>query len=220
MPALPDAAPPPAPVLDMAGEWQRKALHLVAALVVPLAMVWIGRIGSIFGLGLLAVIALTADVLRALWPPFADLIGRVFGSMMRPEERPAVPGPVVVNGATWVLVAGFLLAVLVPVETGALVFAAFLIADAAAALVGRTWGRHPWRDGRRTLEGSGAFAATAFVLLMALPRVLPYLDPMAPWKALAVALAMAWLEAAPWRINDNVLVPTLGSLLVWHLGAL
>lgn len=203
----------------MPGERQRKALHLLTALVVPVAMVAVGRIGSIFTLGLLAALAVSADVLRALSAPFAAFVRRLFGSMMRPEEVPDVPGPVVVNGATWVLVAGFLLAVLVPIETGALVFAAFLVADAAAALVGRAWGRHPWRDGRRTLEGSGAFAVTAFVLLVGLPMVAPALDPIALWKAVLVALAMAWLEAAPWRINDNVLVPTLGSLLVWHLGA-
>ena len=203
----------------MPGEWQRKSLHLVAALVVPVAMVLAGRITSIFVLGVLAALALTADVLRARWEPFARVIRQVFGGMMRPEEQPDVPGPVVVNGATWVLVAGFLLAVLVPVETGALVFAAFLVADAAAALVGRAWGRRTWRGGRRTLEGSAAFAVTAAALLLLLPLLFDRLDPMAPWKAILVALAMAWLEASPWRINDNVLVPTLGSLLVWHLGA-
>ncbi len=205
----------------MSGEVQRKALHLVA-LVVPVAMVAMGRIGAIFALGLIAAVAVAADVLRALWPPFSALVHRVFGGMMRPEETPVAPGttgPVVINGATWVLVSGFLLAVLVPVEIGALVFAAFLVADAGAALVGRTWGRHPWPGTTRTLEGSAAFAAIALVLLLALPEALPGIDPVPPWQALVVALAMAWLEAQPIRVNDNVFVPTLGALLVWHLGA-
>lgn len=214
-------APGEAPVLAMSGEVQRKILHLIA-LVVPVAMVTMGRIGSIFTLGLLAALAVTADVLRALWPPFSSIVHRVFGGMMRPEEAPVAPGatgPVVVNGATWVLVAGFLLAVLVPIEIGALVFAAFLVADAGAALVGRTWGRHPWRGSSRTFEGSAAFVATALALLLVSPELLPGLDPVRPWQALLVALGMAWLEAQPIRLNDNVLVPTLGALLLWHLGA-
>ena len=210
----------------MSGEWQRKGLHLIA-LVVPAAMVSMGRIGAIFVLGLLAVLAITADVLRALWPPFSAFIGRVFGGMMRPEEAPVHLGdpdgealhPVVVNGATWVLVSGFVLAVLVPVEIGALVFAAFLVADAGAALAGRSLGRHHWPGSSRTLEGSAAFTLLALALLVGLPALVPGLDALRLWQAALVAVAMAWLEAQPLRVNDNLLVPALGALLVWHLGA-
>ena len=117
------------------------------------------------------------------------------------------------------LVSGFVLAVLVPVEIGALVFAAFLVADAGAALAGRSLGRHHWPGSSRTLEGSAAFTLLALALLVGLPALVPGLDALRLWQAALVAVAMAWLEAQPLRVNDNLLVPALGALLVWHLGA-
>lgn len=203
----------------MRSEVARKALHLVS-LVVPAAMLVLGREAALWGGGALAALAVSGDVLRARSVPFSRVIDRVFGWMMRDEERPGVPGPVVLNGATWVLVTAFLLALLLPLRVGMPVFMAFMLGDAAAALVGRRFGRIRWPGTRRTAEGSAAFFAVALAVLLAAPRLALALGaPEAvaapgPGAATLVAAAMAVVEALPLRLNDNVRVPLVGALLL------
>jgi len=198
----------------MRSEAARKALHLVS-LIVPAAMLALGRTTALVAGGAVAAVAVAADVLRARSSGFARFIDRWFGWMMRAEEQPGVPGPVVFNGATWVLVTAFLLALLFPLRVGMAVFIAFMLGDAAAALVGRAVGRHRWPGTRRTVEGSAAFFAVALAVLLALPAVVgdAVVHPSLPVAA-AVALAMAAVEALPIRLNDNVRVPVVGALLL------
>lgn len=211
-----DAAPPP---ISLRSEAARKALHLVS-LVVPAAMLALGRETALVAGGAVAAVAVAADVLRARSPGFARFIGRWFGWMMRAEEQPDVPGPVVLNGATWVLVTAFLLALLFPLRVGMPVFIAFMLGDAAAALVGRAVGKHRWPGTRRTVEGSAAFVAVALAVLLALPAVAgaAVVRPSLP-VAVAVAVAMAAVEALPVRLNDNVRVPLVGAVLLVLLGS-
>lgn len=203
----------------MRSEVARKALHLVS-LVVPAAMLLLGREAALWGGGALAALAVSGDVLRARSVPFSRFINRFFGWMMRVEERPAAPGPVVVNGATWVLVTAFLLAMLLPLRVGMPVFMAFMLGDAAAALVGRRFGRIRWPGTRRTVEGSAAFFGVALAVLVAAPRLalaggMPALVAApGPGVAALVAATMAVVEALPIRLNDNVRVPLVGALLL------
>lgn len=200
--------------IPMRSEVARKALHLVA-LVVPAAMLALGRPAALAAGLPLALLAAGADVLRARSEPFAAFINRWFGWMMRAEERPPVPAPVVFNGATWVLVTAVLLALLVPLAVGMPAFIAFMLGDAAAALVGRRFGRHRWPGTSRTVEGSLAFLATAALVLLVLPLVAgaTVVAPSAG-AALGVAAAMAAAEGAPLPVNDNVAVPLVGALLL------
>ena len=224
MPARPRPVPP-APVrpgdavqapLPFRAELGRKALHLLA-LVVPAALVALGPPWAV-GLSVpLALVALGADALRARSVGFSGFVGRWFGWMMRAEERPPVPGPVAVNGATWVLVTAALLALLFPLGLGMTAFAAFMLADAAAALVGRRFGRHPWPRTTRTVEGSAAFVGVALVVLLVLPAVAP-VPGVRPLVAGLAALAMAAAEAAPLPVNDNLRAPLVGAALLWALG--
>src|SRR5690606_23281163 len=139
-PLMPETqSPEPAGVeeaaeIPYAAEVARKALHLVA-LVVPLFMALVGKPVALYVLVPAAAVCLAADVLRVRSAGFARLIYRVFGFMMRGSERPPVGGPVVVNGATWVLVSAALVGLLFPLHLAVPAFVTFMIADAAAALV-------------------------------------------------------------------------------------
>lgn len=159
----------------------------------------------------LSVTAVGADVLRARSDRFSDLIQQLFGRMMRSSER-APAGGVVLNGATWVLVAATLLTLFFPVKLAAPVFASFLVADAAAAVVGLRFGRRRWSGTHRTVEGSLAFAVAAFICLLPFSHILVI-------PAAAAALAGACAEAPEWPVNDNVRVPPImaGVLFVFGL---
>jgi len=194
--------------LSYRGELLRKALHLLA-LSIPIGMLHVTRPTALAVLWPLALAALGADVLRARWPAFHRFIQRLFGGMMRPEELPPPGGPVAINGATWVLLSSALLATLFPLPLAATAFAVFMVGDAAAAVVGRRFGRHRWPGSRRTIEGSLAFFGAA--LLTALFFPIPLLHGV-----LAALLATA-LEVLPLPLNDNLRVPLAVALLLWLL---
>lgn len=185
-------------------EMKRKALHLLA-LVVPAGMAWLGKGPALWLLVPSALLAVGADVLRAYSQPFNDAVRWVFGPLMRNSELPDVGTGVVINGATSVLVGATLLTLVFPIRLAAPVFAMTMIADAAAALVGRRFGRHPWMDGQHTLEGSAAFFVTGCVVFALLPSIGVGID-LGTVGVMGVAAATL-VEAAPLPLNDNVRVP-------------
>jgi dolichol kinase len=155
----------------------------------------------------LTTLGMAGDVARAYSTPFNEFIRRVFGSMMRLRELPPPGHGVVINGATWVLVAATLLALVFPLRIAVPIFTMFMVSDAVAALVGRHWGRHRWGSTPRTVEGSAAFLIVG-------------LGVMSVFSALPVALGVAATivacvaEALPHPGNDNVRVPMVSALAV------
>ncbi len=120
--------------------------------------------------------AVGLDVARQRVPALHRvLIERVFGWMMRPEELPAFGGPLVLNGAVWMCLAAAACAWLFPPGVGASALAMLMLGDAAAALVGRRFGRHKWPRSPKSVEGSAAYVAAALA------------------TGLAVAACPAWL---------------------------
>jgi dolichol kinase len=95
-----------------------------------------------------------------------------------------------------------------------------MIGDAAAALVGRRWGRTPWGDGSRTLEGTAAFLGAAGLTAALLHLLLPTAGYDAlPWGAAALAVAVAAAaEALPRPLNDNLRVPLAAALVLYLIG--
>lgn len=206
-PAAVAADEPYSPTFTFRNELGRKALHLLA-LVVPMGIWWLGRATSLTILVPCCIVAVVGDVLRVRSAGFRTFIHRVFGSLMRPEEVPPLGGPIYVNGATWVLLSATLLVALFPVDLAVPAFVMFMIADAAAALVGSRLGRIYWPGSRRTVEGSLAFVVTGFLVLIAFPDV-------AYAAALACALIGASAEALPRPLNDNMRVPLVVATLLW-----
>jgi dolichol kinase len=87
-----------------------------------------------------------------------------------------------------------------------------MIADAAAALVGRRFGRHRWPGSTHTVEGSLAFTATGLAVVATVPS-LAFSLPAFGVAALGVVVAAA-AEAAPLPLNDNIRVPLTAALVV------
>jgi dolichol kinase len=187
-------------------ELGRKALHLLA-LVIPLGMWGLGRPLALLVLGLGAGIAVCADVVRAYCPTANAWIRRLFGPLMRAEELPEVGSRVTFNGATCVLVGAALLALLFPLRVAVPVLTMTMLADAAAALVGRRLGRHPWGSLSATVEGSAAFVLTGLAVMFAFPS-------LALGPAVLSVLAAAVVEAVPMPVNDNIRVPLTAAVIV------
>jgi len=189
-----------------AAEVGRKALHLLA-LVIPLGMWALGTPLALYVLGSGALVAVAADVARAYWPWFHEWIRTIFGPLMRAEELPEVGTGVTFNGATCVLVGAALLTLLVPLRVAVPVLTMTMLADAAAALVGRRLGRHAWGSLSATVEGSAAFVVTGLAVMAAFPSL-----ALAP--AVLAVLVAAVVEAAPLPVNDNIRVPLIAAFVV------
>ncbi len=199
-----------APVLPYRVELQRKAIHL-GALVLPLAILAFPRPVVLWGLGVLAVFAVALDVARQRVPAVRRLlVDRVFGWMMRPEEIPPVGGPIVLNGAAWMCVSAAFCAWLFPPGMAAAALAMLMVGDGAAAVVGRRFGRTKWPGSPKSVEGSAAYAVTAFLMGLAV-TLWPGVGLTAGVCTVG-ALVGAAVEAVPVPLNDNVRVPFLSGL--------
>ncbi len=210
-----DTASSPADIhtpIPYKAEVLRKAIHLLA-LVLPLAMVLLGKTEALYLLVPTTALVLSGDVLRVRSVWFARLVARIFGFLMRSEEQPPVGGSIKLTGATWVLLSATLLTVVFPIRIAAPALAIFMLSDAAAALVGRRYGRTHWGDNPRTLEGSLAFL---LVGLGVMALVAPY-AAIVFWTG-AVSVVVATLAEVPTGpFNDNLRVPMVAAAVLFLL---
>ena len=151
-------SPGDAAQLGYHGEIYRKLLHLLA-MAFPVGYVIVPDPWGLVILVVLSVTALSMDMLRARNKAAHAFFERFFGFMMRRKERDVLGQGHVFNGATWVTVSFTLLVLLFPSEVAIVSFTLFMFGDAAAALLGRRFGRTPWLRRGATLEGSMAFLA-------------------------------------------------------------
>lgn len=194
------------PSLSYTGEIGRKSLHLLA-LSIPLGMWGVGMPMALYLLAPAALLAVVADLLRSYSESFNTLIRWIFGPLMRPEELPEAGTEVRFNGATCVLVGAVLMVVLFPLRVAVPVLVMAMLADAAAALVGRRIGRHHWGSLSATVEGTAAFVGTGFAIMACFPAI-------AFGPAAVGVVVGAVVEALPIPVNDNIRVPVVAALMV------
>ena len=205
------------PVIPYAAEVRRKALHL-GALVLPVGMLVLGFPTAALVLAPLAALAVTLDWARVRSEPVRRVLHAVFAGLMRPEEVPPLGAPVVLNGATWMCVASAIVAALFAPGVAAASMAMLMVGDGAAAVVGRRLGKTKWPGGLKSVEGTAAYALTAFGIGLA----------VVAWPGSGLSVAMcavgagvgAIAEALPIPVNDNVRVPVLSGLAMAAVGAL
>jgi dolichol kinase len=181
-------------------EIKRKIFHhlsLVYLFLYALLPRWL----SIPFLGLVLALVGALEFLRLRRPEInAWLIGK-FGGIHRESE---VMSP---SGIFWTLLGCWLtMIIFVDKLIGVTGIGYLVFGDTAAALVGKIWGRHPWKKNpTKTMEGSAAFAGIS--LLWGLLMVRPH-------GALVGALFTAWVESLSMRVNDNLWIPLAGAFSV------
>lgn len=193
-------------------ELGRKALHL-AALAIPAWILLFGKTIALWTFGGLLLLVLLVDILRHRVRPLHRLIESWFGPLMRDKESPEFGTRVVLNGATWMLVGTVMCLLVFPGEIAAIAMAIVISGDAAAAVIGRRWGRTHYRGSRKTVEGSLAFVIVGWIVGWCF---VVFAGSTISWIILpAIVILAAAVEALPIPINDNLYAPLITGLLLW-----
>lgn len=179
----------------------RTSFHVASGLVSLAMLVLVkSRLWLVGISGAIALWGYSMEIARRLSPTINDRLMRLFSAIAHPRERHQV------NSSTWYVSALLLMALFFPrrgAEVGVLVLA---LADPAASIVGRRFGRRQLAKGR-SLEGTLAFFAVGFlaaaVWLVGRGAGLP----LSAGVGAAVALVGALVELSSAQIDDNFAVP-------------
>lgn len=205
------AAPPPTvrPTNHARSLWHLGSGLAVLGLIQLLPdRVWLSALS-----GAAAAWAWGMELLRRRSERLNDGLMRFFGKIAHPHERYRV------NSSTWYMTALFVLALFGTRTSQSLAVVVLAVADPAAGLVGRRFGRIRLRVGR-SLEGTLAFflvgAAGAFAVLTALS---PAPLPTRLFVAVVAGLAGAVTELFSSRLDDNFTIPVAVAAAVTAAGA-
>lgn len=180
----------------------RRVFHAASGVCLALAPGWLGLSFATTALLLagLTGILLFVDVVRLRSPVWNRWFFRLLPLLASPREARGIASSTwfaAAAAAVWGGMPG------PPAVAGLLVLG---LADPAASVVGRLWGRRPF--GKGTREGSLAFVTVAAVVLAM----------VVGWPlALPVALGVAVVEVLPLGLDDNLTVPVATAVAVWAL---
>lgn len=192
-------------------EAQRKAIHL-GAIVLPLGMLyeWLpwprGRGEWSLLLGGLVLVAVALDLLRIHDRRVERFFRAFVGELLREHESFDL------LGSTYLLLAALLAVAIFPQPVAAAALGYAIVGDGMAAVVGKTWGRHPFFH--KTFEG--AAGGLAACLTWAGYLVLAW---QLPWAAVVSgALVATLVELLPIPLDDNLGMPLAAGLAMMLLG--
>lgn len=178
----------------------RRVFHAACGVAI-VALVEYGALGPGTNLLLLGggvVACLAFDWLRLSVPCANHMFFRWFAALASPREARRIAS------STWFLTGVFTTLLVAPAHIFTPAVLVLALADPAASVVGRSWGRHPL--GKGSWEGTGAF------FLVACAVTFPFTGVPG---AVFVAGAVAIFEALPTGIDDNLTVPVAAALALW-----
>ena len=186
----------------------RKAIHL-CSVAIPIYYFLTPRDVALRLCVPVTVFALIVDVARHYYPPLKKLFNRTFGWLLRSHETDRDRKRL--SGATWVLISATLAIWIFPKIIAITGFCVLIVADMAAALIGRRFGRRKFLA--KTVEGSAAFFVSALLVVAFLPKI-----EYAPSEYLigaGAALVATIVEALPVDLDDNFSVPMSFGAAMW-----
>ncbi len=189
----------------------RKGIHLLS-LSIPVGYYFMPKDLTLLLIGIVMVVFLTGDLLRAFHQPTYRMYRKVFGPMLRNHEK--TKKFKALNGASWVLLSAFLCVLIFPKLIAITAFSILIISDTMAALIGKKYGTI--RFNGKTLEGSTAFVVSAAAVIMFTPKVSHL--PGEYFIALAAAVIGALAEIFSFKIiDDNFSIPVSIGFTLWLL---
>lgn len=192
----------------------RRAFHLInGILVASLYNAFFTRQSAISIIGAIACVIYLFEQFRIAYPELAQKASWLTNSFLRAEEqfRESSMLPYVI--------ALLLTLITFPKNIALIAIYTLAVADPASALIGIKFGKYKIFS-EKTLEGSVAFFAVAFLINLA---VFHFEAGVLLGPALAVSAVIAVLTAAfemlPIRIDDNLTIPLFIGFVAWFVCA-
>ncbi len=186
------------------GERGRKVIHYTATLIPLIYHFLVDRRIAIIILSILTGSIILAELSRMIIPSLRKLYLRIFGDLTRPHEHQNN-----LTGASYVFLGSFMVIWLFPKPIAVVALLFLTIGDSTACLIGMSFGRiRIW--GQKTLEGTLAFLLSSLLVTCWVPQI-PF------WVKLIGAGAASILELIPWRLDDNLTIPSLSALVMYFL---
>jgi len=186
--------------ISLSAELVRKGIHLFA-LVIPVGYYLVPFPISISVLGFCAAVSLAIDISRFNNWPLWRLLSSVLTPIIRDHE---IKGGF--TGASYILSTSAVTIALFPKEIAIAAITFIIVGDIAAALVGRTWGRHRL-VGKKSVEGSLA-------CLMSLILISFFIPGLPTLAGIFGAFTATVAEALSIRIDDNLTVPLTSAVIM------
>ena len=186
------------------GELGRKAIHYATSLIPLIYYFYIGKDMAVWILIVISVFLLIAEFARKFIPFFRSLYMKLFGDMTRPHEYKNH-----LTGATYVSLGSLLVIYLFPKEIAVVALLFLMVGDPTACLVGMSFGKIKiMRD--KTLEGALAFILASLIVTWWIPNV--------PFSVKLIgACAASLFELIPWKLDDNLTIPSLSALFMYYM---
>lgn len=190
--------------------YARSLFHVGSGLLALAMIYWVlSSTGMLIIAATFAVGGWTMEAWRRVNPKVNDRLMAAFGPVSHPHEHWRV------NSATWYASALLLLALLGQPLLSAVAVTVLALADPAAGLIGRKWGRIKLVNGR-SLEGSSTFFVVATLAAFGVAAGM-YGVAIVPALliALAAALPATLAELFSRVLDDNFTVPVAAAVGGW-----
>ncbi len=197
--------------INFKGELLRKAIHLFS-LSIPIIYSFISKKTALTILIPLTIISVTIDFGRYYIKKLNDIVQKIFGYILREHENDFQKKNL--NGASYVLIAATLTLWIFPKIFFITAFAALIICDTSAALIGRKFGKHKFLS--KSLEGTLAFFVSGCILIFFTPKVanIPG-EYIIGFVAVAVGAIVENISYG-WA-DDNLTIPLSIGFTLWGL---
>lgn len=198
--------------ISLKKECCRKLIH-TSSVVIPILYYFYDRAPFLSVLVPITVLVVLLDWSRNYISPVRKLVHLVAGSLLRSHE---VSGEkrAGLMGASYVLIGASLCIAIFPKAIAIASLAVMSVADTAAALIGKKWGRRPLMG--KTVEGFIACALFS-LLVLAITGLLLQPDTVFYRAVIPAALAAAAGElfSTRLRVDDNLIIPLACGIVLW-----
>lgn len=191
--------------ISFASELKRKMIHISSSWI-AFAYLFLNKEIMLIILGAAFIGCLLFDVFRVYSKSFNKFYLKYIGPVLRSHEYHIKK--ITFTGATYLMFAALLCVIIFPKEVAIAAILLMTIGDAAAAIVGKSFGKV--NIFTKTLEGSIAFFVSGIIIVFLMPKLST--DPNELYVGIAAVIVTSIIEVMPLKLDDNITVPVVFGL--------
>lgn len=158
-------------------------------------------------------IALSLDISRHYQGTIQDLVDKIFSKIMRKKEK---SGTFNLSGVSYMFLGFFVTCVLFSKGTAISSFLVLIVADTAAAIVGKHAGKQT--NYGKSIEGASAFFLSAFLIGLLSYTFSSYSASFLTILIASAATTFVEYNSNKYNINDNLAIPVTYGMVIAILG--